>query len=66
MTELLGIPAWIETGAGLTGVGFALGGIARARRLGWHSAGDRLNAWLLLAFSLAVAAIGAARWASGG
>ncbi len=32
MTELLGIPPWVEVGAGLIGVGFALGGIARARR----------------------------------
>ncbi len=65
MTELLGIPAWIETGAGLIGVGFALGGFARARRLGWRSEADRINCRLLLITSLGVALIGVVRWSTG-
>ena len=65
MTELFGIPAWIETGAGLIGVGFALGGYARAREHGWRGPGDRLNCRLLFITSLGVALIGALRWATG-
>lgn len=65
MMELLGIPAWIETGMGLIGLGFALGGFARARQLGWRSSSDRTNGWLLLITSLAVAIIGGLRWMTG-
>ncbi len=62
MTDLLGIPAWLEVGAGLIGVGFALGGIARARRLGWRSRSDQINAWGLLVFGLLLAGVGIVRW----
>ncbi len=62
MTEMLGIPAWIEVGAGLIGVGVALGGIARARRLGWRSRSDKINAWGLMIFGLLLAWVGMVRW----
>ncbi len=62
MTELLGIPAWIEVGAGLIGVGVALGGIARARRLGWRSRSDQINAWGLMIFGILLACVGMVRW----
>lgn len=65
MMELLGIPAWIETGAGLIGFGFALGGFARARQYGWRSPSDRTSCWLLLVFSLGVSLTGILRWANG-
>lgn len=65
MTELLGIPAWIETGAGLIGFGFALGGFARARRHGWRGPADRTSNWLFLIASLGVALIGLVRWLHG-
>ena len=65
MMELLGIPAWIETGVGLIGLGFALGGFARARQQGWRGPSDRTSCWLFLITSLGVSLFGIVRWTTG-
>lgn len=59
---MISIPAWIEIAAGGAGLAFALGGLARLRRLPPRGRHDRLNAWGLLIFSLLLVLIGGVRW----
>lgn len=65
MSEWLIWPGWVSFGLGLAGTAFALGGFARARRVGWRSRADRTNAMWLLLFSVAMIVVGALRWVGG-